>query len=270
MAPLLALLLLAASPLADGAAQLRALRQAAQSGDAEAAYRLGRSYKFGDLAPLDPAEAERWFEKAARLGLVQGEAEYGLTLFQNGRQREAVPWLRKAAERGDRRAQYTLGTILFNGTYAPQDVAEARALMERAAKAGLPAAAEALAVMKQPPAQDSPVEIVTVQPPRPPAPAVSAKSPAKGWRVQVGAFSSRANADRLWAQLRPRGASSLSPLFRYDGRVTRLQIGSFDSAANAEAFCKRVRDTVQDCFRVGPALAERGRGAGRLETGFPQ
>jgi hypothetical protein len=269
MAPLLALLLLAASPLGDDAAQLRALKQAAQSGDAEAAYRLGRSYKLGDLAPLDPGEAERWFEKAARLGLVQGEAEYGLTLFQNGRQREAVPWLRKAAERGDRRAQYALGTILFNGTYAPQDMAGARSLMERAAKAGLPAAAEALEVMKQPPAAP-PVEIVTIQPPRPPAPAVSAKSPAKGWRVQVGAFSSRANADRLWAQLRPRGSSTLVPLFRYDGRVTRLQVGPFDSAATAEAFCKRVRDTVQDCFRVGPALAERGRGAGRLETGFAQ
>jgi len=244
--------LLAATPSGDDASQLRSLKQAAQSGDAVAAYRLGRSYKLGDLAPFDPSEAERWFEKAARLGLVQGEAEYGLTLFQNGKQREALPWLRKAADRGDRRAQYALGTILFNGTYAPQDLAAARSLMERAAKAGLPAAAEALAVMKQPPADAPPVEVVTIQPPRALPPAPLPRPAAKGWRVQVGAFSSRANADRLWAQLKPRGSSPLVPLFRYDGRVTRLQIGPFDSAAKAEAFCQHVRDTVQDCFRVLP------------------
>lgn len=250
---LIAAFLAAGGPLGDDAARLRTLKQAAQSGDAEAAYRLGRSYKFGDLGPLDPNEAERWFEKAARLGLPQGEAEYGLTLFQNGKQREAVPWLRKAADRGDRRAQYALSTILFNGTYAPQDLAGARSLMERAAKAGLPAATEALAVMKQPPADEPPVEVVTIRPLRPPSPAASPKPQAKGWRVQVGAFSNRANADRLWVQLRPGNASTLVPLFRYDGRVTRLQVGPFDTAAGADAYCRRVRDTARDCFRVGPA-----------------
>lgn len=234
------------------AARLGALKQAARSGDAEAAYRLGRSYKFGDLAPLDAAEAERWFEKAARLGLPQGEAEYGLTLFQNGKQREAVAWLRKAAERGDRRAQYALGTILFNGTAAPQDVAQARAWMERAARAGLPAAAEALAVMKQSSGTDPRVEVVTIQQPRAPAPAASSRPPTKAWRVQVGAFSTRANAEHLWTRLKPRAAAPLAPFFRFDGRVTRLQIGPFESAARADAFCRQVRQTSQDCFRISP------------------
>jgi hypothetical protein len=249
---LIAAFLAAAGPPGDDAARLRSLKQAAQSGDAEAAYRLGRSYKLGDLGPLDPSEAQRWFEKAARLGLPQGEAEYGLILFQNGKQREAVPWLRKAADRGDRRAQYALGTILFNGTYAPQDVAGARSLMERAAKAGLPAAAEALAVMKQPLNQAPPVEVVTIRPSRPPAPAAPVKAQAKGWRVQVGAFANRANADRLWLRLRPGSASALVPHFRSDGRVTRLQVGPFKTAASADAYCRRVREIARDCFRVRP------------------
>jgi cell division septation protein DedD len=132
--------------------------------------------------------------------------------------------------------------------------------MERAAKAGLPAAAEALAVMRQPPALDPPVEVVTVQPPRPrppapvSAPGASAKSkpPAKGWLVQVGAFSSRANADRLWAQLKVRKAAPLAPKFRFDGRLTRLQVGPFDSAASADAFCRQLRQASRDCFRISP------------------
>lgn len=228
------------------------MKQAAQSGDGEAAYRVGRSYKFGDLGPLDATEAERWFEKAARLGLAQGQVEYGLMLFQNGKQREAVPWLRKAAERGDPRAQYVLATILFNGTYALQDVAEAKSLMERAAKAGLAAAAEALAVMKQPVAETPPVEVVTLDQPGQPAPAKPAKPRKTSWRVQVGAFSSRANAERLWARLKLDRPPALAPSFRSDGRLTRVQIGPFDTAAGADAFCRRVRSMSGDCFRISP------------------
>lgn len=211
------------------------LLAAAPADDGEHAYRLGRAYKTGDGVPLDTATAERWFEKAARQGFAKGEAEYGLILFQNGKQREAVPWLRKGAERGDARAQYVLGTILLNGVYASKDEAGARQWIGRAAKAGLPAAAEALAVLGAPPV--------------PPASAPSAAAP-EGWRVQVGAFSSRANAERLWRQLK--APPSLAPRFRFDGRVTRLQIGPFDTAADADAYCRRVREVSRDCFRLAP------------------
>lgn len=250
MAPaaLLALAAALAGAAADDA-QLRTWKQAAQSGDAEAAYRLGRAYKLGDPAPLDAAEAERWFEKAARLGLPSGEAEYGLVLYQNGKRREAVPWLRKAAERGDRRAQYALGTILFNGIAAPKDVPEARRWMQRAAKAGLPAAAEALAVMAEPVLPDPRVDVVEVRPVRQ---VISAKPATGGWRVQVGAFSSRANAERLWARLKLDRPPALAPSFRSDGRLTRVQIGPFDTAAGADAFCRRVRSISGDCFRISP------------------
>jgi TPR repeat protein len=207
------------------------LLAAAPAVDAEDAYRRGRAYKTGDGVPLDTARAETWFEKAASQGSRKGEAEYGLVLFQNGKQRAAVPWLRKGAARGDRRAQYVLGTILLNGVYAPKDEAEARQWIERAAKAGLPAAAEALAVMGSP------------LPPASPPPAVG------GWRVQVGAFASRANAERLLARLKP--DPPLAPQFRDDGRLIRLQIGPFETPAGADAYCRRVRGLSPDCFRVG-------------------
>jgi len=38
---------------------------------------------------------------------------------------EAAKWYRKAAERGDARAQYNLGFMYLNGTGVPQDYAEA-------------------------------------------------------------------------------------------------------------------------------------------------
>jgi TPR repeat protein len=222
------------------------LLAAAPAGEAEHAYKMGRAYKTGDGVPLDTGRAEQWFEKAARGGLPKGEAEYGLVLYQNGKQRDAVPWLRKGAERGDRRAQYLLGTVLLNGVYAPKDEAEGRQWLQRAAKAGLPAAAEALAVIGAP------------LPQAPQAPVAA----ARGWRVQVGAFSSRANADRLWAQLK--AAPPLAPQFRYDGRVTRLQIGPFDSPAQADAFCRKVRSVSRDCFRI--ASGQRQNAVSREES----
>jgi hypothetical protein len=202
-----------------------ALLAAAPAGDAERAYQLGRAYKTGDGVPLDTARAEIWFERAARRGLDKGEAEYGLVLYQNGKQREAVPWLRKGAEQGDRRAQYVLGTVLLNGVYATKDEAGARQWIDRAAKAGLPAAREALAVLGAP-----------------------ASAGPTGWHVQVGAFSSRANAERLWARLNL--GSAIAPHFHFDGRLTRLQIGPFDTAAQADAICRRIRSVSPDCFRT--------------------
>src|SRR3546814_13765092 len=58
-----------------------------------------------------------------------------------------MSWIRKAADRGDPRAQYVLGTALFNGDLAAKDWPHAYALMTRAAAAGLPPAADSLAQM---------------------------------------------------------------------------------------------------------------------------
>src|SRR5439155_25114003 len=60
-----------------------------------------------------------------------------------------VPWLRKAADAGDPRAQYVLGTALFNGDFpgVGKDWAHAYALMSRAAAQGLPQAANNLTQM---------------------------------------------------------------------------------------------------------------------------
>ncbi len=48
-----------------GASSLGALQAGAEAGDAEAQYQIGMIHNLGELAPLDKAEAARWFALAA-------------------------------------------------------------------------------------------------------------------------------------------------------------------------------------------------------------
>jgi len=48
------------------------LRKAAEAGDGQAMSDLGRMYEYGVGIPQDPAEAVKWFRKAAEAGNPQG------------------------------------------------------------------------------------------------------------------------------------------------------------------------------------------------------
>ncbi len=109
----------------------------AQTGDADAQFNLGQAYRFGRGVPMDLNMAENWYRRAARLGHVRAEENLGLVLFQKGNYDEAFPLLEKAAKREDPRAQYVLGTALFNGDLIEKDWARAYALMLRASANGL-------------------------------------------------------------------------------------------------------------------------------------
>ncbi|MBB5708804.1 SPOR domain-containing protein [Sphingomonas xinjiangensis] len=122
-------------------------RGAATAGNADAQFNLGQAYKLGRGVPVDLSMAEQWYGRAARQGHEQAEANYGLALFENGRRPEALPWLERAVARGDARAQYVLGIMLFNGDGAAKDWVRAYALTVRASQAGLDAASKALAQM---------------------------------------------------------------------------------------------------------------------------
>lgn len=117
-------------------------RKDAEAGDADAQFNLGQAYKLGRGVPLDTQQAEVWYARAASKGHVQAEDNYGLALFQNGKPKDAVPWLEKSVARGEPRAQYILGTMLFNGVDVKKDWVRAYALTSRAASAGLPQATQ--------------------------------------------------------------------------------------------------------------------------------
>jgi len=133
----------------DYDAAIRQWRPLADQGDADAQYNLAQAYKLGRGVPLNMNLAEQWYERAARQGHAQAGANLGLILFQNGRRREAMPYIERAAAAGDPRAQYVLGTALFNGDVVGRDLPRAYALMSRAAADGLPPAVQQLAQMEQ-------------------------------------------------------------------------------------------------------------------------
>lgn len=120
-------------------------RPLALAGDADAQFNLGQAYKLGRGVPTDLVQAEDWYRRAAKQGHLQAEDNLGLVLFTANRRDEAMPYINRSAERGEPRAQYVLGTALFNGDLAGQDWPRAYALTKRASDAGLGIASARLA-----------------------------------------------------------------------------------------------------------------------------
>jgi hypothetical protein len=120
-------------------------RPLALAGDPDAQFNLGQAYKLGRGVPTDLGQAEVWYRRAAKQGHLQAEDNLGLVLFTANRREEAMPYITRSAERGEPRAQYVLGTALFNGDLAPQDLPRAYALTKRASDAGLGIASARLA-----------------------------------------------------------------------------------------------------------------------------
>jgi TPR repeat protein len=273
----------------DHAGAIRRWRPLAERGDADAQFNIGQAYRYGRGVPADLKIAQGWFEKAAAKGHGQAIANLGLLLFQSGQRAQAMPWVKKAADAGDPRAQYVLGTALFNGDIIGKDWPRAYALMHLAAGQGLPPAATNLEQMdKLVPLADRqrglqlarqmdqkrPAPVVLAARSSKPAPQITridlpsskpalaapaarpaaAKAPAGGWRVQLGAFSSAANAQRQWGSLKGKvGAfASLQPNFVPAGAVTRLQAGPVPNRAAADRLCAAAKAAGSACFPVAP------------------
>ncbi len=122
-------------------------RPLAIAGDPIAQYNLAKAYQLGRGLPVDTKMAESWYGKAAQQGHIPSRDNYGLLLFQNGDRLSAMPYIEESAGRGEPRAQYVLGTALFNGDVMKKDWVRAYALMTRASAAGIAAASTSLAEM---------------------------------------------------------------------------------------------------------------------------
>ncbi|MCF8706428.1 SPOR domain-containing protein [Rhizorhapis sp. SPR117] len=133
----------------DYPAAIKLWRPAATAGDADAQFNLGQAYKLGWGVPMDMPVATEWFRKAAVQGHIRAEDNYGLLLFRAEKRAEAMPYIEKSSARGEPRAQYILGTALFNGENVAKDWPRAYAMMTRAVASGLPQATNSLALMDQ-------------------------------------------------------------------------------------------------------------------------
>ncbi len=133
----------------DFEAAVKQWREAALKGDADAQFNMGQAYKMGRGVKADLDVALDWYKRAAAQGHLQAADSYGHLLHYQGKVREALPNLQTSAERGDPRAQYLLGTELFNGVHIEKDWVRAYALMTRASSAGMGPASRSLAQMDQ-------------------------------------------------------------------------------------------------------------------------
>lgn len=104
---------------------LQIFRQLAQSGDADAQFRLGEFYVRGEGMAKDAVKACDWFERAADQGHVQ--AFHVLAdCYLNGEGREqdtdtAVYLYGSAAESGLVRSQYQLARMYATGSGVPKN-----------------------------------------------------------------------------------------------------------------------------------------------------
>ena len=116
-------------------------QKAADQGDVDAQYRLGRMYHIGEDVSQSYFEAVKWYRKAAdqghsdaqnRLGCLY---EYGLLgISQNFS--EAVHWYRKAADQGHSDAQNRLGGCYALGRGVPKNHKDAIHWYRKAADQG--------------------------------------------------------------------------------------------------------------------------------------
>ncbi len=114
---------------------------------------------------------------------------------------------------------------------------------------GRPAAAATAQPRPQPRLAPAPVPApapatVTAARPAPHAPALSGH-----WGVQLGAFSARDRAERLWQQLEGRMGAA-TPAYVAGNGVVRLRATGYASRAAAEQTCAAIRP--QPCFVVAP------------------
>jgi TPR repeat protein len=133
---------------APDAEKIERLRTQAETGDAQAQYRIGLAYYEGDGITKDLAEAVRWFRKAAEQGNANAQHEVSVA-YASGEGvaedlEESVKWIRLAAAQGHSRAQCNLGNVYYHGVGVAKEVTEAATWYMKAADQGLADAQQAL------------------------------------------------------------------------------------------------------------------------------
>ncbi len=117
-------------------------RKMAEAGDAVAAYKLGVEHLDGKpgVVQRDLAEANRWLAQAAQAGEPRAQFEMGsISEYGIGAPRDleaAARWYLAAAERGHVQGQYNIATMLESGDGIAQDKVEALKWYMLAARGG--------------------------------------------------------------------------------------------------------------------------------------
>ena len=220
----------------DHAEGLKWLKQAADKGEPRAQLVYGTALVNGDTVTQDPPLGYAYVSRAAAQGLEPAKQ----TLAQ----------MDQVLPAADRKKGAALALDLIKSEPArAAEKPKAKVAQIRKAKPAEPAKSKTEATVEMASAKPS----AKVEPPTPVKTAKVEKpikaAPASGnWRIQLGAFSQRGNAEALYKKLSGKGAlEGRSPYYVAAGAVTRLQVGPFESKAAAEAACRSLGSA---CFPV--------------------
>lgn len=297
-----AVLILAQPALADVKAGVDAWQQGdyakavaiwqplAQSGDPDAQFNMGQAYKLGRGVKTDPSAAIDWYGKAARQGHARAEDNLGLLMFQQGDRAGALPYLQRAAERGEPRAQYIVGTALFNGDLTAKNWVRAYALMTRASESGLAQATASLRQMDKYIPQDQRDQAIAMtrsigqqnsslaaDEPRRPAPVMrEAPAPVRSAQLPPSASSAPRTAEPAPRPAPAKTAAAKPPEARPTASKPalpkpasggwRVQIGAFSAEARARTLWTQLSAKVGGLSGYQPYIMTSG-GVTRLQAG---
>ena len=114
--------------------------KAAELGNVDALYGLGKLYLRKDFEGYDPAKAAEYLEKAAKQDHSYAQYLLGKLLLRGEDIPQdcdaAIQWLEKSAEQDNQYAQYLLGKILLRGDGVETDPKRALELLERSIEQG--------------------------------------------------------------------------------------------------------------------------------------
>jgi localization factor PodJL len=120
---------------------LGAIKELAARGNGAAQFELGARYFEGRGVPRDFEAAARWFETAARQGIVPAEYRVG-SIYEKGVGVErdyakARDWYRRAAQHGNARAMHNLAVMFAQGGDGKPDYLSAASWFRKAAEYGV-------------------------------------------------------------------------------------------------------------------------------------
>lgn len=118
--------------------------EAADAGDAGAAYRVGATYLDGSSVERDIEKAMVWLVRSAEMGEPRamgdlgGAYDWGLGEAVPADREKAAEWYEKGAMRGHAASQYNLGVLYEEGVGKEQDLVKAYQFYYLANKNGFP------------------------------------------------------------------------------------------------------------------------------------
>lgn len=130
---------------------LEILQPLAADGNSQAQVTLGIMYDYGQGVTKDPAEAMKWYIKAAEQGIPVVQHDVGVKYFQGSGVKqdylEAAKWWELSANAGLADSQFNLGLMYYRGLGLETDYQKAAELFRKASEQGHPHAQYSLAVM---------------------------------------------------------------------------------------------------------------------------